>query len=228
MGAGAPGRAVAPLLSRDERLPVEIGGGGGRDARSAGDLGDALNPPGRHPARHVSIVASSTPVSRRRQHPVTAAANRTPSSLGMQTVTSPDGTVALLSQRPARYTSRSAVRPWRSAMRSSVSSSDRPFSVSSTVFLTSSCGSVFRLFSFKDTMDSGMVASGMFLVSTTPTIPGRAVSPFLSGRHSAVKVRKIFPHLPLMVLTERTKQSGKSHRINLFKLLNNLFFVNGT
>lgn len=49
------------------------------------------------PARHVSIIASPTPVSRRRRRPMIAVASLMPSGLGMRRVTSPDDVARLLS-----------------------------------------------------------------------------------------------------------------------------------
>lgn len=75
----------------------------------------------------------------------------------MWMATSPELVAGPRSQWPARYASRSAVRPWRPApTSSSASASSGPFSVSSTVFPASSRRSDLRLSSFNVTMGSGM------------------------------------------------------------------------
>ena len=120
-----------------------------------------------------------------------AVVNRTPLSLRILIVASPDVVASFPSQRPARQAPLPAVRQWRSApTRSPASSSGRPLSISSTVLRTSSLGPAFSDSSFKDTMGSAWSASNMLLVSTTRIISGRAVPSFLSGRYSAAKVRK--------------------------------------
>ncbi len=86
-----------------------------------------------------------------------AVARRAPLSLGMWMATSPELVAGPRSQWPARYASRSAVRPWRPApTSSSASASSGPFSVSSTVFPASSRRSDLRLSSFDAAMGSGM------------------------------------------------------------------------
>ena len=86
-----------------------------------------------------------------------AVARHAPLSLGMWMATSPELVAGPRSQWPARYASRSAVRPWRPApTSSSASASSGPFSVSSTVFPASSRRSNLRLSSFDAAMGSGM------------------------------------------------------------------------
>lgn len=62
--------------------------------------------------------------------------------------------------------------------------------MSSTVFLTSSRRSDLKVSSLNVTMGSGMVFLQSDRIQPTRIIPGRAVPSSLSGRYSAVKVRK--------------------------------------
>ena len=51
VGVGSPVRPAPPLLDRRERLLVEVGDGGGRDARASENLAYALKAPGGDPGQ---------------------------------------------------------------------------------------------------------------------------------------------------------------------------------
>ena len=99
------------------------------------------------PARRISMMASSTLVSRLLRRPTTAVAKRMPLSLGILIVTWPDVVV----------NPRSSVRSYGPAPTSwSASSSSMALMVSSMVFLTSSRSSDFTASSSNDTIGLDM------------------------------------------------------------------------
>ena len=83
-------RAASPFVHGLERLVVEVGDRAGGDAGAPQDLADILDTPRRHAARCISMMASSTEVSRLLQRSMTAVANLVPLSLGILSVIWPD------------------------------------------------------------------------------------------------------------------------------------------
>ena len=81
-----------------------------------------------------------------------------------------------------------------------------------TVLLRSSRRSDFRDSSFNVSIESAWLPSNMLLVSTTRIIPGRAASSFLSGRYSAVKVRKKLYVTSLAAVPASFQRPGPSGR----------------